>query len=188
MLKSIAFKGRSHEHEQGSSTSTEKTQHQRQWIPGTPGRPAVDPVPAFYSCCGTRCPDQCSCFFSSCCLNPDQPGSPAVPEAPGHYADDSDQSMPSSQTQMSGQHVARTGSIKFGAHLRTPVDPAPLPAALIMGEDDRPIDEGLLWTSSTMSVPRPQRPCALSETDPPFPHTRKLYCIIHQGRRFSPRL
>ncbi len=42
------------------------------------------------------------------------------------------------------------GSIAFGAHLRTPVDPAPLPAAIVMGEGDRAIDERILWTTSSL--------------------------------------
>jgi hypothetical protein len=68
--------------------------------------------------------------------------------------------------------MSLAGSIAFSANLRTPTDP--LPAALVMGnsEDARPINEDLLWTASSLSVPRP-RPDRRFLT-PPAPNPLEL--------------
>jgi hypothetical protein len=95
------------------------------------------PYQRVYTCCGKRCPDFCYCCCCSyCCfLNPDPRALPP-------------------QIQRSSENVTRAGSIAFRARLRTPVDPAPLPAVQFinsMGADDRVKD--IMWTSGTMSAP-----------------------------------
>ena len=150
MLKVISYKGRLDEQERDSATTTEKTLHQRKWIPGVPGRPAIPPVPQSYTCCGYGCPDIVSCCCSSCCLNPAQPGSPAVPETPGRYEDDIQDSSTFVKKE-SGETLTQAGTVAFAAHLQTPVDPTPLPAPLVMGKEDvSSVDKGLIWTSSIM--------------------------------------